>query len=157
MDKEEEKKEFTLEYVKELREESATWRKKFRELETKLAAGEVEKELMKRGVVAEPSWVQVAAEQSVSEAVDLFVEKYPHLVAQKSEGSDESAVEKPRSKSSAPMGAGRSKTTVPGPKPEGKLYKSIEEIKKDPKSREALKSQYRQLLAQSSNKAETGE
>lgn len=145
---------FSEEYVKELREEAASWRLKVRDLEQKLVVNDVQTELMKRGVEADPSWVKMEKGQTVVEAVDSFLTKYPKLTM--TEPNPEPTPE-PK-KVAKPMVPNQSKTTNAGPKA-GTLFagKTPEEMKKDPKARAALRSQYRQLLAQQSNKEYEGE
>jgi len=142
---------FDAKYVKELREEAAKYRLQLRELETKVAQGDVEKELMKRGVMAEAGWVKVAEGQPVSEAVDSFIEKYPHLVSAKDEPKP-SDVASRKSKLSPPMSSGKTESNRPGPRPSGNLDRNMSEIKQDPKARAALRQQYQELLSAASHR-----
>lgn len=85
-------KTFDQEYVKELRSEAAGYRTQLRELqrevssykhlEGEIAQLKVENELVKRGVNAEASWIKVGQDQTVAEAVDKFLEKYPQFLPQ---------------------------------------------------------------------------
>jgi hypothetical protein len=145
---------FSPEYVKELREENASWRIKVRDLEQKLVVNDVQTELMKRGVEADPSWVRMEKGQTVTEAVDSFLVKYPKLTM--TEPNPE-ITQEPK-KVAKPMAPAQSKTTNAGPKA-GTLFagKTPKEIKEDPKGRAALRSQYRSLLAQQSNKEYEGD
>ena len=145
---------FSEDYVKELRAEAADWRVKFRELESTVGTKDVENELLKRGVEAEPQWVVKKDNQSVSDAVDSFLEKHPVFNPSEEVKTDESEQTiKPKF-----MQRKTQQSNVPGPKSNGSFTgKTSEEIKKDPKARQALARQYRQLLAQSSHREYSGE
>lgn len=73
---------YSADYVKQLREEAASWRTKFRELETQQKTYTVQEELNKRGIKANAKWVDVQEGQSITEAVEAFTKEYPHLVIQ---------------------------------------------------------------------------
>ena len=137
---------FSLEYVKELREENAKWRNKVRDLEGKVTGSEIKVELDKRGIKADPSWIKLNEGETASVAVDKFVVDYPHLVPQ-SAGEDP-----PRNRAKAPkaMSPGGSNTNTPGPSANGSS-RTFAEIKKDPVARASLREKYREMLRNQSH------
>jgi hypothetical protein len=138
-------KTFSEEYVRELRQEAASWRTKCRELEQTMTTKDIQVELEKNGVNAEASWVDLKDGQTVKEAIAEFIEKYPNL---KKEDTLPSKEDRPVVR---PIGAPKPNSNAPGPKAKTLMGRSLKEIKKDPVARAALRSQYRQLLAQKSN------
>ena len=142
-------KEFSLEYVQELRRENAQWRTKYKELEAQTS---VLGELSSRGIKADPSWVKVAEGQSVSDAVDQMVAKYPHLVV-----TQEAVVEPPQVKATRETPTPEPINPAPpqtGPRTDTATLlkeRNMAEIKKDPKARKALRDEYRELLRASSH------
>ena len=143
---------FSDEYVKELRQENASWRTKVRDLESKLQLGEVKTELLKHGVDVNPKWVELQEGQDISEAVTVFLDNYPQF---RIDDNKETYTE-PKPK---PMRTGASDTNTRGPKPRSGSYggRGLTEIRKDPKARADLRNRYRQLLAQQSNHTYDGE
>lgn len=132
---------FSKEYVEKLRSEAAQWRTKYRDLESSTNTSQVQMELNKRGIKADPAWVKVTDEMSVSDAVENFAAQYPHLVAE---------VETPVVNTNVPRvdaPGSNSNTNVPSDKMKGR---SLEEIKKDPVARAQVRERYRQLIQQSS-------
>jgi hypothetical protein len=132
---------FSKDYVVELRNENAKWRTKCRELEGQVFNKDIENELIKRGVNAKASWVEIGEDQSVKQAVDSFLEEYPHFLPGELE-------EKPTRTVTRPMSVQNPNTNTSGPGPrQGPLgRKTLKEIKEDPKSRAALRSQYQAML-----------
>lgn len=139
---------YSSEYVKSLRDEAASWRTKLRELETKYTeletkvkadytANTIGKELEKRGVKADPTWVKVEEGQSPEQAVDKFLKDYPHLQST----SDNSFVPKPTKK---PMRPNTANSNI-----ENTAVSELDAIKKDPIARNKVRDLYRGLLAQS--------
>ena len=147
---------FDPEYVKELRAEAAKYRTKAKELETKYTSLEgqiketrIENELIRRGVIAEPSWIQLADGQSPSEAVESFLEKYPHLAPTVSQEEEPTQERKPYPQA-LPRDPGNA--GVPGPPAKGPFSgRDIDSVKQDPKARSQLRDHYRQLLASQSH------
>jgi hypothetical protein len=142
---------FAPEYVKELRQEAAEWRTKYRGLEQRVVQAEVRSELKDRNVKADPSWVKVAEGQSVTEAVEAFVTQYPHLM---SGPSEEVEVEAPRApkRVTKPLPGEAKNSNIPGPKAGGILgSKNLAEIKKDGKARGQMRDLYRELINKSNN------
>lgn len=131
---------YSQEYVEKLRKEAAEWRTKFRELENKSVTSELQAELAKRGIKADPSWVKINEGMSASDAVENFAAQYPHLVGQQTQENQPRAprVEAPGNSSNS---------NLPTNPNQGR---SLDEIKKDPVARSQLRDRYRQLIAQSS-------
>lgn len=139
---------YSADYVKSLRDEAASWRTKLRELETKYneletkvkadyTANTIGKELEKRGVKADPTWVKVEEGMSPEQAVDKFLKDYPHLQLT----SDDSFVPKPTKK---PMRPNTANSNI-----ENTAVSELDAIKKDPIARNKVRDLYRGLLAQS--------
>jgi hypothetical protein len=140
---------YSAEYIKNLRDEAATWRTKLRETEAKVAeltatingeriANTVGKELEKRGIKCDPSWVKMEEGQTPEKAVDKFLKDYPQL-AQVAE-----VPIIPKNKNLRPMGA-----NLPDSNIENTAKSELDAIKKDPIAREKLRNLYRGLLAKS--------
>lgn len=151
---------FDADYVKKLRDEAAQWRTKCRELEGQVAFTQIDAELNKRGIKADPRWVEVEEGKSISEAVDALVEKHPHLKATEpvvQETQTETTVKTTGSPSVRPMPpkplvSPQTNTNAPGTSASGVLKdRSFGEIKKDPVARAKLRDLYRSLINQSSN------
>lgn len=141
--------EFDEKYVGKLREEAAQWRTKYRELEAQGLYKDVEVEFAKRGIEADPSWVNVAEGQSIGEAVDALVTKHPNLSSTVPSVTTPTVDEPKVTRPLAPkaMAAGSPKTETPTTLKD----RTPSEIKKDPVARSKLRDQYRALLAGSSN------
>lgn len=148
---EKQKKTFNYEYVKELREENASWRTKLRDTESKLnqlesklqqqyITAKVAGEFAKRGIKADPSWVKVDGED-VEGAVNAFINEYPQLV-----DTNTTQPNKPTKPSIPQVGRGKQDTNTPSPG-----ERSINEIREDPKARSQIREHYRQLLANKQN------
>lgn len=153
-----EKRDFSEEYVKQLREEAAGWRVKYRELEQSQKLLEVKAELDKRGIKADPSWIKVSDGQSVELAVETLLKEYPHLKPEP-EGNDanpepDDTISKiikkkveigkmPKPTSPDPASYGH-ETSSPH---ETLKTRQLDEVKKDPRARALLRKQYRNMLA----------
>lgn len=142
---------YDADYVAKLRNEAGKYRTKVKDLESELNQKKdlegqilqvrVENELVRRGVTAEPSWIQIEDPSDIAAAVDKFVEKYPQFSAASQE--EEPA---PQRRHPAPMPSEPSKANTPGPPPKGYYGgRSIDEIKEDPKARTLLTDEYRRL------------
>lgn len=140
---------YSAEYIKNLRDEAATWRTKLRDTEVKVAeltatingeriANTVGKELEKRGITCDPSWVTMEEGQTPEKAVDSFLKKYPQLAAV----AEVPII--PKNKNLRPMGA-----NLPDSNIENTAKSELDAIRKDPIAREKLRSLYRGLLAKS--------
>lgn len=142
--------EFDAEYVKKLREEAASWRTKYRELEVQGTYKDVQVELANQGIKADPTWVTMKEGQCVSDAVKDLVSEHPHLAPSVAPSPPVvQPTDVPR-RVQAPhvMNTTHPKTEVPS----NPLHeRSVEEIKKDPVARSKLRDLYRAKLAASSN------
>lgn len=138
---------FSKEYVEKLRSEAAEWRVKYRQLE---AGQEVSAELARRGVKADPSWVKVEGDMSVKDAVDDLLARFPHLESSGNQTTTTHTQQNTQTNTrenripTTQMNS-QNNTNVPS---DPTRDRSLEEIKKDPKARAALRDQYRELLAQ---------
>lgn len=139
---------YSSEYVKELRDEAATWRNKLRETETKVQQLEstlnkdrvlntVGKELEKRGIKCDPTWIKLEEGVTPDKAVDKFLKDYPQFA----QGNQESFA--PRS-TKRPMEINSQDSNI-----ENTAKSELDAIRKDPIAREKLRSLYRGLLAKS--------
>jgi hypothetical protein len=140
---------FSPEYIKELREEAASWRTKFRETETKFTelsekmskteqVSKIKQELDALGVKADPSWVKVDQGMSPSDAVNKFLEEYPHL-GPASNGENTPSQKPPTRK---PMRTEGKNSNIPNTN--DAEYSSV---KKDPIARTKLREIYRAMLS----------
>lgn len=136
---------YSQEYVEKLRREAADWRTKYRDLESKTVYSSVEVELQKRGVKADPKWVEVNDGMSAADAVENFVAKYPHLMSGPTNTVEPQRPQKPNLPQA--QGGGTPNTNLPSNPSQGR---SLEEIKKDPVARSQLRDRYRQLIQQQS-------
>lgn len=141
---------YSAEYIKNLRDEAATWRLKLRETEVKVqelestikgerVANTVGRELEKRGLKCDPSWVKLEEGVTPEKAVDKFLKDYPQW-AQSAE-----VPILPKNKNLRPMGA-----NLPDSNIENTAKSELDAIRKDPIAREKLRDLYRGLLAKSS-------
>lgn len=147
---------FDREYVQELRKEAAKYRTEAKEyksqleelksLEAQIKTVRIENELVRRGISADPTWIQIKDGQTPAEAVDNFLMKYPNF-----SGEAEPSVEhKPVPKALGPNA--NTSVSNPGSMPNGTLgTRGLDEIKKDPIARSNLRDLYRDLLRTSSN------
>ena len=142
---------YSAEYIKNLRDEAATWRLKLRESEVKVTelettikgervANTVGRELEKRGLKCNPSWVKLEDGVTPEKAVDKFLKDYPQWAQ-----SAEVPILPNRNKNLRPMGA-----NLPDSNIENTAKSELDAIRKDPIAREKLRSLYRGLLAKSS-------
>lgn len=141
---------FSADYVKELRQENASWRQKVRDLEAQQTKHSVQVELLKKGINVNPSWVELQDGETPTAAVDRFIQEYPQFNTEPTTTQD-----KPRIPTT--MSPNTTQTNNRGNPPLGSMGQEIDEIKKDPKARSSLRNHYRQLLAQSSNKTYEGD
>lgn len=140
---------FDADYVKSLRQEAAKYRNQtkdlkselegYKGLEAQISAIRIENEFMRRGISAEPQWVQIQEGQSPSEAVDNFLVKYPQFSnGSAGESVEESKVEPKTFPQAMP------------PKPTNTVHNSLtrdlKDIKEDPVARSNLTDLYRDLL-----------
>lgn len=147
---------FDADYVKQLRSEAAKYRTKakdlseelegYKGLEAQIEAIRVENELVRRGIEAEPQWVQIQDGEDPSQAVDRFLENYPQFGAgsqeqQPVEQEQESRKTYPKAMPPKPM----------NPNANNWGQRSLDEIKEDPAARQNLTDVYRDLLKTSSN------
>lgn len=139
---------FSPEYIRELREEAASWRTKFREAETSLSTMkstldgmttgmEIEKELTTRGIKGiEPSWITLEKDKPVKDCVDKFLVDHPQFAI------DAPPVTHREQTVTRPMKTEKTNTNVQG-------VQNLDEaqtIKNDPIARAKLRSVYKQLL-----------
>jgi hypothetical protein len=139
---------FSVEYVKELRDEAASWRTKCREMETKATTLEAEvskvtrgnaiqSELQKRGIKADPSFIKVAENQKIEDAVDSFLKDYPQFA---------SSAPSPRPNTPSPMPANKPNSNTPNV-----VMSDYAAVKADPIARAKLRDQYRFMLSGNSD------
>lgn len=141
---------FSPEYVKELREEAASWRTKYRDLETKaqtleqtIKVGEivskVTSEISKRGLKINPEFITIGEDGDPVKAVDAFLEEYPQFAV----------TSEPNTTQDTQQIVNRAKpitsekvNTNNHPARKG----NIMDIAKDPIARAKLRDQYRSML-----------
>lgn len=134
---------FSPEYIKELREEAASWRTKFRDAEGKtqkleadlgqLKTGtEIQSELLKRNLNIEPSWIKLGSKETPAEAIDKFLEKYPNFKT----SDDVASRFIPK-----PLPSDKTNTNISDTQ-----VKDIQSIKNDPIARAKYRDLYRSML-----------
>ena len=149
---------FDKDYVKSLRAEAAKYRTELKEvrseldqyktLGTQINTVRVENELIRRGITANPEWVDFQDGQSPSQAVDNFLEKFPQFVGGVSE--PETSVE-PKKVPKA-ISPNQNNAIKEAGLPSGTLgTRDIDAIKQDPMARNNIRDLYRDLLRTSSN------
>jgi hypothetical protein len=153
---EDEKTDFSREYVEGLRQEAAGWRTKVRDLESQLKGNDIVLELARQGVAADPSWVQVGEGMTVETAVHDLVARYPHLKGQPTNQTptpvqDNRVVNRPLANTPKAQQPGPAMTNVPVDPNKGM---SLKEIKADPVARAQLRDRYRSLLKQASRQVD---
>lgn len=141
---------FSEDYVKELRQENASWRTKVRDLEQRVQLGEVKTELLKRGVDVNPKWVELSEGMEVGQAVDKFLTDYPQFNTKQTDTQSTTKHTNTQQRAPKPMNS-NTDNSVDKPKFGSYGGRSLDEVKKDPKARADLRSTYRQLLSQNSN------
>lgn len=135
---------FSADYVKELREEAASWRTKYRDMETKVQSLEdsikqtvtsttIKDELSKRGLDIDPKFIELKDGVEVSKAVDNFLEKYPQF------GNHEQHSKQER-RTFSPI-APKKENSNKQPR-----RATMMDIKNDPIARAKLRDEYRQML-----------
>lgn len=139
---------YSAEYVKTLRDEAASWRTKLRETEGELNTlketqqiaeldATIGVELKKRNIAVNPAWVDITEGQTVEQAVDTFVKKYPTVIPQET-----LTVESPQQRSTRkPMSTEKTNTNV-----QSAVVTDVGAIKRDPIARAKLRDHYRGLL-----------
>ena len=154
---------FDQEYVSQLRNEAGKYRqqvkslkedlKEYKGLEAQVQNVRIETELVRRGVQADPNWVSIGEDESPTEAVDHFLEKYPQFTdgtGHIDEPMVKEAVEPLYIPNSMPPNP--SKANIPGPPAQGKLgSRSLDEIQQDPMARQTLREVYRDQLRSGSH------
>lgn len=138
---------FSREYVEKLRGEAAGYRTKLRELETAQATGSIEAELAKRGVKADPKWVEMGEGMSAHDAVENFVAQYPQLSTTQAPANSQLPIQETNFKEVPKVQSPANSNTNANSTPTGR---SLDEIKKDPTARSQLRDRYRQMLQQGS-------
>lgn len=151
---------FDKEYVKSLRAEAAKYRTELKEtrqeldqyktLEKQIHTVRIENELVRRGITANPEWIDFKDGMSPSQAVDNFLEKFPQFVGGVSETEKVEPKKVPKAISPNPNTPSKE-----SPYPSGVLgSRNLTEIKKDPIARNNIRDLYRDLLRTSSNQIE---
>ena len=141
---------YSQEYVKELREEAASYRVKARDAETKYnelqtsvnqsnVVNDVNSEFTKRGITADPSWVKMEDGVTASVAVDKFLKDYPQF------GTTTQPAQ-PVIKGQAPISPTTKNTNIPNT-----VKSELGAVKNDPVARASLREHYRALLANNAN------
>lgn len=141
---------FSPEYVKELREEAASWRTKFRETESRVQQLEqtinmstiisnVKSEISKRGLKINPEFITIGEDGDAVKAVDAFLEEYPQFAMPADQPRQTQTFEKPI--------ASQKSNTNNIPVRKG----NIMDIKNDPIARAKLRDQYRSMLGRGDN------
>lgn len=142
---------FSPEYVKELREEAASWRTKFREVEAKVQTLEqtiqvgaivsnVKNEIEKRGLKINPEFITIGEDGDAAKAVDAFLDEYPQFAV---------TTEPPRRAQNFDTKPIPSTKTNTNNNPARKG--NIMDIKNDPIARAKLRDQYRSMLGRGDN------
>lgn len=152
---------FDADYVKGIRQEAAKYRTEakelkaelegFKGLEAQMQAIRIENEFIRRGINAEPQWVQFQEGETPSLAVDRFLEKYPQF--QVDVGGTQEKVQKEATKVDPKEvpGAMPPKQNI-RPNVDAKIQgRDLSEIKQDPVARTNLTDMYRDLLKSGSN------
>jgi hypothetical protein len=149
---------FDKDYVKSLRAEAAKYRTELKDvrseldqyktLGTQINTVRIENELIRRGVTAQPEWVEFQEGLSPSQAVDNFLEKFPQFVG----GVSEPEINVEHKKVPKAISSNPNKASKESGVPSGTLgTRSLEEIKEDPMARNNIRDLYRDLLRTSSN------
>jgi hypothetical protein len=137
---------YSAEYVKELRDEAASWRTKLRDTETKYQTLEssikegvlnasIGEELKKRNITADPTWVKALVEGgNVIAGVDKFLEKYPQFAP-----SDSTSVIPKATQRAMPVKKENTNTQLP-------KVDDVQALKADPVARAKLRDQYRSMI-----------
>ena len=143
---------FSADYVKELRDEAAGWRTKFRELEAATVTKDIEIGLAKRGIQAKASWVEVKDGQTIDEALDAFAQEFSSLVSKEQPQSKQEPVTKTLQYGNNPV----NRFSPPPTNTSNVETKDLNEIlssqslndaKQDPVKRSQIRDWYRSALA----------
>lgn len=139
---------YSADYVKELRDEAAMWRTKFKE-ENKRANTldeqvkgivtytEVQEEIAKRGLKIKPDFIELGEDNDIGKAIDSFLEEYPQF-AEPVNSFSRNSIKENKSKDK-PLQPNRDKNF------NIKNF-NIGDIKKDPIGRAKLRDMYRNAL-----------
>lgn len=155
-------KTFSADYVSELRAENASWRTKLRDeqasnltlqnqIDANTKVNTISTEFQKRGITANPKWVEQSKDQSVNDAVDLFLKNYPQFgqtdIPDGNKPSSETVHQAGPKKPEIPgVFKGQQKTNLPPGQP-----RDVMEVAKDPVARAKVRDRYRELLAHTNN------
>lgn len=142
---------FSPEYVKELREEAASWRTKFRDMETKVqtleqtiqvatVVSQVKNEIAKRGLKINPEFITLGEDGDPVKAVDAFLEEYPQFAVEPTPKTTQNVN---REKPITSQKVNTNNNTV--------RKGNIMDVAKDPIARAKLRDQYRSLLGRGDN------
>ena len=146
---------YSAEYVKELRDEAASWRVKFRETEDKFNAlnSKIEtttkqssiQEILNQKEIkgVNPKWIELKDGMTPEVAVDNFLKEYPHLGKVESNPGDNNQ-HSPRN-TRAPQVPNHDNSNI-----ENTQVSELKAIKQDPIARSKLRNQYRMMLAKNS-------
>lgn len=130
---------FSADYVKELRDENAATRRKLRELESQTRNKDISLEFARRGINADPTWINIPEGMPVGEAVDQFLSTFK--VSQPVEPAAN-----PKEYPAAIVGD-KTNVNTPGLPAQGAFGgRTLAEVKADPKARKAVQEHYRELL-----------
>jgi len=139
---------YSAEYVKSIRDEAASYRVKAREAEEKFSTlektvsesktvGTINDEFTKRGIKADPSWVNLEDGQTPEKAVDKFLKSYPQFSAE---------LQPQKIVGKTPMSPPKTNSNL-----ERSTVSELGAIKNDPVARAQLRDKYRGLLANQAN------
>lgn len=129
---------FNADYVKELRNENASWRHKVRELEQKVLYNDIALEFAKRGIEADPSILNIPEGMSAAEVVD----KFSGLLKPVEQPQETSRPVYPNA-----LAPNTTKPNASGPPAQGAFGgRSLKEIEADPRAREQVRAMYRDML-----------
>ena len=144
---------FSEDYVRSLREEAASWRTKYRELEATNKTKDIEIGLSKRGIKAKASWVEVQDGQTIEQALDAFATEFPHLVSQETPAppkvKEQPVHKKITSQPNTQFVPPQPQVTNTEVKNLNEILKdkSLNDVKTDPKSRAQITDWYRSALS----------
>lgn len=145
---------YSPEYVKELRDEAASWRNKLRDKETEYTTLQesikqtaikvsITDELQKRSLKVNPDWIKIGQGKSAKDAVDDFLKEYPQWeggTETQEEIVTQTQVTDPRTTQRAQT-VKKTNTNV-----QTNQVRELDQIKNDPIARSKLRDKYRALL-----------
>lgn len=150
---------YSAEYVKELRDEAASWRVKFREVEDKFNSLNAKLDAQSKQTSIQdvlnsknikgvnPKWVELKDGMTPEVAVDNFLKEYPHLGKVE---NDDYKPQPPNRNTRTPMIPQNDNSNI-----ENTQISELKAIKQDPIARSKLRNQYRMMLAKNSNSTYT--